>query len=239
MSERRYGLRLVEWAIILVIILLICAIAVPGLMSSQRASNERLASNSLKALSSAEADFRANDRDWNHVNDFWTGDVKSLYTLTSAAVRGAGTAPKDPPIRLIEIEVAEADADPTLIPAGGENTTLQRALHAYAGYWYAALILDLTLKDAEEATYRMDTGGTPAMGKCHNPSKFGFAAIPDSGSGGQFVFRVNENNTIFREALTGKPREGSKTPPGLDAFPKSFLNWPDDSELKKFWSPID
>lgn len=27
---------------------------------------------SLKTLSAAEADFRSNDREWNHVNDFWT-----------------------------------------------------------------------------------------------------------------------------------------------------------------------
>jgi hypothetical protein len=31
----------------------------------------------------AESDFRANDRDWNHVNDFWTTSMKDLYTMTS------------------------------------------------------------------------------------------------------------------------------------------------------------
>src|SRR6185436_4993417 len=185
-----------------------------------------------------EADFRANDRDWNHVNDFWTGDVKGLYTMTAAEVRGAGTAPKDPPIRLIELSVASADADSTLIAAGGENMALSQPSAPKAGYWYAALLLDLTLKDKEEATYKTDTGGTPPMGKCHNTSKFGFAAVPDSAWTGKYVFRVNENNTVFREALTGKPREGSKTPPGLDAIPRGHLNWPDDSELKKYWSPI-
>jgi glycine cleavage system regulatory protein len=38
----------------------------------------------LKSLASAESDFRANDRDWNHINDFWTGDVKQLYDMTTA-----------------------------------------------------------------------------------------------------------------------------------------------------------
>jgi hypothetical protein len=37
------------------------------------ASNERPASTMLKSLSSAGADFRANDLDGNHVKDFWTG----------------------------------------------------------------------------------------------------------------------------------------------------------------------
>ena len=41
--------------------------------------------SSLRTQTVAEADFRANDRDWDHVNDFWTVDVKGLYTMTGAA----------------------------------------------------------------------------------------------------------------------------------------------------------
>src|SRR5436190_13328249 len=83
------GFTLIELMIVIAIIAIIAAIAIPGLLSSQRASNERNASTSLKTLSSAEADFRANDRDWNHVNDFWTANVAGLYTMTSSAVTGA------------------------------------------------------------------------------------------------------------------------------------------------------
>jgi len=39
----------------------------------------------LKTLSSAGSDFRGNDRDWSHVNDFWTSNVTGLYTMTSSA----------------------------------------------------------------------------------------------------------------------------------------------------------
>src|SRR6188508_3146890 len=109
MRKGKKGFTLIELMIVIAIIAIIAAIAIPGLLSSRRASNERTASTSLKTLSSAEADFRANDRDWNHVNDFWTGDVKGLYTMTSADVRGAGISPNDPPIKLIEMEVAAAD----------------------------------------------------------------------------------------------------------------------------------
>ena len=35
----------------------------------------RNASTSLKTIASAQADFRANDRDWNHVNDYWRDDI--------------------------------------------------------------------------------------------------------------------------------------------------------------------
>src|SRR5688572_6757800 len=90
--------------LIVVTALALFAVGTVLFVSGQRSDNERNASTTLKTLSSAEADFRANDRDWNHVNDFWTGDVKSLYTLTSAAVRGAALKnAKDPPVRLIEL----------------------------------------------------------------------------------------------------------------------------------------
>ncbi|HEV3029184.1 MAG TPA: hypothetical protein VG457_16515, partial [Planctomycetota bacterium] len=36
-----------------------------------------------RGLSAAESDFRATGRDWNRVNDFWTGDVKALFEMTS------------------------------------------------------------------------------------------------------------------------------------------------------------
>jgi hypothetical protein len=232
------GLTLGDGLVICAILLLVCAVAIPGLMSSRRASNERQASTALKTLTAAEADFRSNDRDWNHVNDFWTGDVKGLYTMTSAEVRGAGTAPKDPALRLIELETAAADADPALVPAGGENMSLRTFTTPASrkGYWFAALTRDQSLKGTSEAQYKEDTGGTPPMGKCHNTSRFGFVALPDSTSEGKFIFRVNESNTIFREALTGKPRTGTSIPPGLDAIPRAYLEWPEDSNLKTYWN---
>jgi hypothetical protein len=44
--------------------------------------NERCSSDSLKTLTPAEADFRANDEDWLRAEDFWTRDVRGLYTLS-------------------------------------------------------------------------------------------------------------------------------------------------------------
>ena len=64
--------------------------------------NERTASQGLKMLATAEADFRANDRDGNRVNDFWTGDVSGLYFINPGGV----------PIQLIPLALAEADAAP-------------------------------------------------------------------------------------------------------------------------------
>jgi len=232
--RRHSGLTLGEVLVILAIILVIAAIAVPGLLSSQRASHERQASTLLKVLASAEADFRANDRDFNKVNDFWTADVKGLYTMTPANV----APPQDGPLRLITREVAAADGDDTFYPAGGENLPLtQFAVPApTAGYWFMALGRDLTLKDSPEGNYKQDTKGSPPMGAVHNTSKFGFAAFPETPRMGKFLFRVNENNTIFRWELDGPGRTGTSSPPGLKNVPAKFLDWPSDEALKKNWS---
>ena len=239
MRKGKKGFTLIELMIVIAIIAIIAAIAIPGLLSSQRASNERNASTSLKTLSSAEADFRANDRDWNHVNDFWTENVAGLYTMTSAAVAGKTVGTTDPSIKLIELSVASADTDPATPAAGGENPDLTNFAvpSAKAGYWYQALLLDDTLAGSAEATYKLDTGGTPTMGTCHNTSKFGFLAFPDSQSAGKYVFIVNENNTIFRSATSGAVKAGATNPPGTCAAP--YDAWPDDANLKSFWNKLD
>lgn len=239
MRKVKKGFTLIELMIVIAIIAIIAAIAIPGLLSSQRASNERNASTSLKTLSSAEADFRANDRDWNHVNDFWTFNVHGLYTMTSAAVPG-GTANSttDPSIKLIELSVASADSDTTTTPTTEDVPLACFAVSsAKAGYWYIGLILDDTLSGTTESTYKLDTGGTPTMGTVHNTSKFGFLAYPDSQSAGKFVFIVNENNTIFRSATSGSVRPSATTPPGLQSAP--YTDWPNDATLKSFWSKLD
>ena len=236
---KKGGFTLIELMIVIAIIAIIAAIAIPGLLSSQRASKERNASTSLKTLTSAEADFRANDRDWNHVNDFWVGDIKGLYTMTSAAVIGAGGGTTDPPIKLIELSIASADGDGATTTAATENMALSSfaVSSAKAGYWYQALITDAALAGSTEATYKTNTGGTPDMGTTHNTSKFGFASYPDSQSAGKYVFVVNENNTIFRSATSGQVKPSTSNPPGVAASP--YADFPNDTNLKAYWSKLD
>ncbi|MBV8878467.1 MAG: hypothetical protein JO332_00750 [Planctomycetaceae bacterium] len=203
LPKRRIWLPSSGFLVFLGVGVVISALAIPGLRSSQRASNERSASTTLKTLTSAEADFRANDRDGNGVNDFWTGDVSGLYY-----VRPAGSGPE---IKLIELDAANADARPLFPLAQG---TMPKA-----GYSYKALDRDDSFKGSE-GEYKRDTDKSGR--KVHHEGKFGFCAFPKSDSEGKYVFYVNENNTIFREA-------GTKA---KDAFP-------DDSSLKSYWSKID
>jgi type II secretory pathway pseudopilin PulG len=229
-----------EILIVIVIIAIVAAIAIPGLISSQRASYERNAATSLKTVCVAQHDFRANDREGNRVNDFWTYDVKSLYCLTNAAITGNAGGNVDAPIRLIDLSLAAADADDTFAPAGGENmdVTVFAVRSAKAGYWYLALTADNSLT-GPEATFRQDTLGTPPMGSVHNYTKYAVTAVPDSTIFGRFVYIVNEANTIYRAATTGAPRIGTSTPPGLANIVAGYHFWPDDTQLKSYWSKLD
>jgi len=243
-SGDQRGFALAEVLVIIAVVGVIVVLAVSGLFPARTYYNgERNPSTSLKTLSSAEADFRSNDRDGNHVSDFWMADVKGLYTMTSAAVPGAVTNDTtDPSVKLIELSIASADADGTFYAAGGENVDLTNfAVYSQkAGYWYGALTADLSLPSTDpDRVYRRDTGGTPGMGKVHHETKFGFVAFPDSLSSGKYVFIVNENNTVFRSAVSAPVKGSSSNPPGLVGMSPAYLNWPDAPTLKACWSKLD
>jgi hypothetical protein len=182
----------------------------------QLASNERNGSTTLKTICTAEADFRANDRDWNHVNDFWTADVAGLYTCKNAEGQS---------IKLIELSTALADGAPLEKgAAGGKIPALSDFGTAApkAGYWFRAMEKANDVQPAE--LLREDTGGLPEMGKVHNTSRFGFCAYPaEYGASGLRTFIVNENNTIFWKDTQGEP----------------VLEWPTDAELQAEWKKLD
>jgi len=129
--------------------------------------------------------------------------------------------------------VAAADADGMFSSAAGENMPLKAFTVpcAKAGYWYVALLTDLSLARKLEMPYKVDTGGTPNMGKVHNTSKFGFAAIPDSSGEGKYVFRVNENNTILEPRRPARRGRGRRRP-WIACNSDVYLHFPDDASLK-------
>jgi hypothetical protein len=97
--------------------------------------SERTPSTTLKTITSAQADFRANDRDGDGRNQFWRADIAGLY----AHAPGGG-----PAIRLIELSTAAADDRPML----SIDPHARRA--PKEGYWYRAL------RHADEKTIDAD-----------------------------------------------------------------------------------
>jgi hypothetical protein len=172
--------------------MLLCVLILHFHQDVDRADNERAASRALKSITSAEAEFRANDRDGNQVNDYWTGDVAGLYYTRP------NTSQVGPEIRLIERTIAEADAAPLkpLVPVP----------IPYHGYLFRALEVDDEPEPATgERSPKKETSGSPPPGKVRHRSKFGFVAYPaEYPKTGKYYYFVNENNCIGRDVGDGK-----------------------------------
>jgi prepilin-type N-terminal cleavage/methylation domain-containing protein len=241
MTGRR-GFTLIELMIVIAIIAIIAAIAIPGLLQSQRSSNERNASASLKTLCTAEIDFRSNDRDGNQVNDFWTRDVSGLF-----AVYPAG-APATSTIRLIELTVAAADAVNLPAIAGTANYPGTNPVSTYAisqpkaGYWYYSLVNNQGVTPVSPYAAATDPSNLPI----HNGSTFGFGCYPDSYSSGRLIYVINEGNTLFRRSIIATVRPAGPNPPGLP-LTAGVVNgggdpptdWPTDANLKADYGKLD
>jgi len=182
------GLTLAELLLSLALLAVAAALLVPPVTRARRADNERGASASLKTITTAEADFRSNDRDGNGVNDFWTADVYALYGLVPQ--------PDAPAIRLIERDVALADG----LPLTHLYSHLQASRRGpRRGYIYRAFASEDSGDGA--TSLRNDTDGPGLYGACHDRGRFAFMAAPEALSTGRLLFIVNADNSIRKYNL--------------------------------------
>jgi hypothetical protein len=158
----------------------------------------------LKMFSTAEADFRANDRDWNHINDFWTGG--RVRPLSSEARRGSTAA--DP------IDHGRAGRCRRGAATGVRGPGSRVSPEA----WLWILAPDAAVVSAQ---------------KGRSPSEFSIAAYPaEYGVSGRRTFIINESNVIFSKDLAGafptvasddELRQWNRRPGRRWSFPPSSL----------------
>jgi prepilin-type N-terminal cleavage/methylation domain-containing protein len=88
--RKKRGFTLIELMVVLAIIALIAAIAIPNLIQSRKYSQETSAIESIKTITTAETLFRERDADGNNLNDYASLAQLSQTQLIDS-VLGTGT----------------------------------------------------------------------------------------------------------------------------------------------------
>jgi prepilin-type N-terminal cleavage/methylation domain-containing protein len=186
------GFSLLEILIVVTLIAMVAAVAVPCLIRAQQAARQAGACSVLKLLVSQESIWRERDLDRNGVLDYWVKDVRGLH-----GVKGQGGQK----VELVSEPVALAD----LLPAFNYGAMLSSRV-PLSGYYLQAMAVDQS-----GVSYVDDTlpsvSAEPATGTCTNRSRFGFTAFPVSyGQDGVLSFVVGEDGVIWQKDNGLAPR---------------------------------
>lgn len=148
---------------------------------------------SLRTLVTAQADFRANDRDGNGKQDYWVGDVSGLYALTEGRDGRL--------MMLIDLSVAAADARP--LPEGAHSGRY-RGIDPFAvrvpkaGYLFAVIP-----RRADGRPYAQDLDGDGSA--FESEDGYAFCAYPEDRRSGTLTFIVDEKGVVYRRKTERKP----------------------------------
>lgn len=201
----RKGFTLVELMIVIAIIAIIAAIAIPNLLSGRISANETSAIGTLKQFTSTQAIWLQQGPDGNGMKDYWTYDVSCLHR--------AYRADQASKVAYIPMDVARADLRPA-DPAGGDlfggrpiveswdtsATALPFVTSPKSGYWFTVLDYNNTsdATDPSPLAYNQNWIGDGTTTQACNSNQYGFLAFPDAyATSGVRIFIVNEAGTIY------------------------------------------
>ncbi len=188
MQRHARGFTLIEIMLVVAIIAILAALAVPSLSRSKVAANEVSCQSTLKQLVTTEQVWKQTDSDRNGAQDFWTEDVAGFYGFRDAL----GVS-----MKMVDINLATSD------PAGWPTYTaapynLPGVVSAKSGFYHSVMTTD-------EAgnPYQTDPDGDGLM---TNLTRFGFcgypAIYPNTGSRQHIV---NEQGVVFARELGAVP----------------------------------
>ncbi|MEK7309189.1 MAG: DUF2950 family protein [Planctomycetota bacterium] len=214
---RKQGFTLIELMIVIAIIAIIAAIAIPNLLSGRISANENSAAAALKLFTSSEAIWLQQDPDGNGRKDYWTYDVSCLHRM----FRADSTTK----VAFIAIDLAKADNAAAVyagvaLPFGAPTieawTWAGVTTTAKSGYLFQAMALD---NSTGGVTYKVNPVGTLLVNAANN-SKYGFMAAPEAyATSGNSSFIVNEAGTVFANDTGGNANKWMTIAAG-------GLNWP-------------
>lgn len=214
--KRRSGFTLIELMIVVAIIGIIAAIAIPSIMQSRKAAQEASGSQVLGTIASAESTFRQNDGNRNQTQDYYTDSVWGLYAIED---------PTGDPQKFIPNE-AVANSDYVGTACGSSDVSGDSNQVPHNGFFVAAF-------DKGEAgnTLNEDLDGDGAS--CENATSFAFMAFPaEWGTTADNAYVVTQDAQVYsRDANEagfnsndGTPSTNKGTAPKTDL---SALSFPD------------